>query len=402
MKRVTLNLKIAARSLCNFRLRTSLAVFGVLLGTFSLIVVYSVSDSLALRTRQETESLGKNILVVTSGLVRRFGPSARLISSATTLTLDDALALKEGSVLVGDTVPAGNKPFHITYRQTTLISINVVGVSANFPGVRNFGVGDGRFFTPEEDRDLDRVAVIGTAVAEKLFGAESPIGKNIFIYRVPVRVIGVMEPKGVDISGLDQDNQIFLPVRTYMRRFVNKDYINSIYVQAVSEEDLQQAKKQIEGILGRRHGTVDFTVIDMRDVAEVKRQALDIIGVLGRVAAVVAFLIGGIGILSIMILIVNERKLEIGIRRAVGSRRRDIALQFLIESSFISFTGGMAGAVLGFVGSVLVFKFGGLPFTFSFFSLLLSFLASVLVGIAAGIYPAKRAVGFEPVEIIRG
>ena len=402
MRRVFLNLKIAVRSLCGHRLRTSLAVLGVFLGTFSLIVVYNMSSSLAEKTRAETETLGKNILVVTSGVVRRFGPATRLLSTATTLTTEDSSAIKNYSYQISDAVPSGNKPFHVRYREKTLIAVNVAGVTPNFPAVRSFYPKDGRFFTEEESKNLDRVAVIGSGVAAKLFESEQPIGKHVLIYRVPLKVIGVMEPKGVDISGMDQDNQIFLPLGTYQRRFVNLDYVNTIYVQARDEHSLAPAKRQIEELLGARHGKEDFTVIDMKDVTALRSQAMEIVSVLGKIASAVSFIIGGIGILSIMILIVNERKLEIGIRRAVGSRKKDIALQFLLESSFISVTGGAIGVFAGFTISLLIFSFAALPFSVSLLGLAVSFLISVVVGVSAGIYPAKRATAVEPVHIIRG
>jgi len=262
-------------------------------------------------------------------------------------------------------------------------------------------VKEGTFVSEEDNRELNRVAVIGKNVAEKLFGNETPLGKNILIYRVQCQVIGVMEEKGVDISGIDQDNQVFIPLNTYLRRFVNKDFINSIYVQANDEKSIE-----IESILRKRHkikpgSKDDFTVIDLKDVTELKTQAMDTITVLGRVSSVVSFLIGGIGILSIMILIVNERKVEIGIRRAVGSRKRDIILQFLTESSLISLSGGVAGIVIGFGASLIILRLSELPQVTSLTGLLLSFIVSVAVGILAGIYPSKKATTIQPVDIIR-
>ena len=406
MKRILLNLKIAVRSLLNFKLRTALAILGVFLGTFSLIVVSNLSDSLMIKTEKEAESFGKNLLIVRSGVVRKMGTSTRLLSEATTLTVEDAQAVVQGSRFISDVSASGNKLFPVRYENTVLKSILVVGVPANYPAIRNFPVGEGRFISAEDDRTLNKVAVIGTKVAERLFGKEDPIGKHIFIWRVPCQVIGIMQEKGVDISGVDQDNQIFVPLNTYLRRFVNKDYINSISVQVTDEQFLLPAKTQIEEILRIRHKIKnsqndDFTVIDLKDVMALKTQAMSMIKVLGRVSAVVSFLIGGLGILSIMILIVNERRVEIGIRRAVGSRKRDIVLQFLLEASFISFSGGSVGVVLSSVASILIFWFAHLPFTVSPAGHILSFLASITVGILAGIYPSQKAIRIQPVDVIR-
>jgi putative ABC transport system permease protein len=406
MNRVSLNLKIAWRSLLNFKLRSALALLGVFLGTFSLIVVSNLADSLSKKTQIEIDKLGKNLLIVRSGQVRRFGSGVRLISEATNLTLEDVRIVAQGSALVAAVSPASNKPFPVRYGNVALTSILVTGVMPNFPETRNFNLKEGSFITAGDNTNLNKVAVLGKTVATKLFGDRNPVGNTILIYRVPCMVIGVMEEKGSDLSGVDQDNQILIPLMTYLRRFVNKAYINTIYVQLVDDKTSFSAKADIEQMLRRTHKIGpgqrdDFTVIDLKDVASLKTQAMSMITVLGRISASVSFLIGGIGILSIMILIVNERRVEIGIRRAVGSRKRDIILQFLMESSVIALSGGMVGVLFGFLTSVLVFRLAELPFSTSLPGLALSFAASVLVGMLAGIYPARKATSIQPVDVIR-
>ncbi len=406
MKRIALNLLIALRSLYSFKLRTALAVLGVFLGTFSLILVSNLSASLVRKGEMEIEKLGKDLLVVRSGRVLRVGGSTRLLSEATTLTMADSRAIAEGAATVLDVSPSSHKSFPVRYGSAVLSSILVTGVTSNYPGLRNFHVKEGSFFTAEDDQSLKRVAVLGKKVADKLFGDESPLGRNILVWRVPCQVIGIMEEKGVDLSNVDQDNQIFVPINTFLRRLVNKSFINTIYVQSATGEAMGAAKQQIEEILRKRHSVKhgkrdDFTVIDSKDVMALRKQATEMITVLGRIAAGISFTIGAIGILSIMILIVSERRVEIGIRRAVGSRRRDIITQFLVESSFISVMGGMVGVVLGFVVSAIVFQVTGLPFEISPFGLLVSFLASVCTGVLAGIYPSQKATKIQPVDIIR-
>ncbi|MFP5211739.1 MAG: ABC transporter permease [Acidobacteriota bacterium] len=406
MKRIVINLRIALRSLYSFKLRTSLAVLGVFLGTFSLIVVSNLAGSLARQGQMEIEKLGKNLLVVRSGSVVKVGPNTKLLSQAMNLTLEDARALTETSPFVAAVSPSSSKPFPIRYGGASLSSILVTGAPPNFQEVRSFYANEGRFISEEDDAKLERVAVLGRKVAEKLFGAESPIGKTILIYRVPCLVIGLMEEKGVDLSNVDQDNQVIVPLNTYLRRFVNQTNVNNIYVQVTQPEAMAQAKGQIEATLRVRHKITDpakddFAVIDLKDITALKNQAMSMITTLGRIAAAVSFTIGAIGILSIMILIVNERKTEIGIRRAVGSRKRDIVLQFLMESSFISFAGGTIGVIFGLGVSSAVFSLSSLPFSISAEGILSAFIASVLVGIAAGIYPSRRATTIQPVDIIR-
>jgi putative ABC transport system permease protein len=279
-------------------------------------------------------------------------------------------------------------------------------VEANFQDIRNFHARDGSFVTAQDNNDRNKVAVVGRTIVEKLFGDEDPIGKYILISRVPFQVIGIMEEKGTDVSGADQDSQIFIPLQTFLKTLVNKTNVNNVYIQVTGSEFIPAAKADIESLLRKRHKigpgqNDDFAVIDMKDVLALKTQAMDLITVLGRIAAAVSFIIGGLGILSIMILIVNERKLEIGIRRAVGSRKRDIILQFLIESSIISLAGGTIGVFSGALLSVVLLRALKYPFTLSLTGLAIAFSASVLVGILAGIYPSKKATQFEPVDIIR-
>ncbi|MEI7670953.1 MAG: ABC transporter permease [Deltaproteobacteria bacterium] len=406
MKRIFLNLKIALGSLGNFKLRTALATLGVVFGTFSLVVVGNLSDSLALKTEQEIANLGNNLIIVVSGQVRRHGPSTPLISRATNLTPGDAEAIANNLPAAARAAPSGFKAFPVRRGNTVLKTIAVNGVTPDFGEVRNFEIAAGTPITEEDNRLQRKVALIGSATAEKLFGEENPIGKTILIWRVPCQIIGVMAEKGADIAGNDQDNQIFVPLKTFLRNFVNQENVNIIYVQAVSVEAIEPLRKEIEALLRVRHGIRkemkdDFTVLDLKEVTALKSQAMGLISVLGRIAAAASFLIGALGILSIMILIVNERRVEIGIRRAVGSRKRDIILQFLLESSFISVSGGIIGMAAGFLMSLAIAKVLGYPATVSVPGLLLAFAASALSGIVAGIYPSFKATQIHPVDIIR-
>ena len=406
LRRILLNLKIARRSLVQFKWRTALAVLGVFFGTFSLIIVSNLSGSLAVKTEQEIDSLGKNLLIVRSGIVRRVGAGTPLMSQATTLTPEDARAIRESIPAVADLSAAGYKTFPVRYGNVSLKGILVGGVEPNFQDIRNFHAREGSFISEQDNLDRNRVAVLGRTVVEKLFGDEDPLGKNILIWRVPFQVIGIMEEKGSDVSGADQDNQIFVPLQTYLKVLVNKTNVSNIFVHVTRDDLIPSAKTDMEALLRKRHKigpgqNDDFAVIDMKDVMALKAQAMDLITVLGRIAAAVSFIIGGLGILSIMILIVNERKLEIGIRRAVGSRKRDIVLQFLIESSIISLAGGMIGVFSGALISVILLGVLKYPFTISLAGLAIAFTASVLVGVLAGIYPSKKATQFEPVDILR-
>lgn len=406
MIRLFINMKIAFRSLGNFKLRTALAMLGAFLGTFSLIVVSNLSESLSKKTEMEIAKLGENLLIVKSGIVRRLGTGTNLIGEATNLTIGDAAAIRQNSLFIEDVAPSANKLFPVRYGNTILSSVLVMGVTPGYTDIRNFKVQTGSFFTENDNLSISKVAVIGTKVADRLFGNENPLGKNILIYRVPCQIIGILEEKGVDISGFDQDNQIFVPLNTYLRTFVNKTFINNISVKIIDDKSISLAKAEITNILRSRHKITgakkdDFSVIDLKDVVALSTQAMDMIKILGRVAALISFIIGGLGILSIMVLIVNERRTEIGIRRAIGARKRDIMLQFLMESSVISWCGGTAGLLLSVIASIIIFSIAELPMVISFKGLFITFVATSLIGVAAGIYPAKKAVQIQPVSIIR-
>ncbi len=406
MSRFFLNLLIAMRSLENFRIRTILASLGVFLGTLSLIVVSGVTDSLTEKTENETRKLGDRLLIVKSGVVVSHGPRTRLMSDANTLTVDDARAIGDQILGVEAVSPSGSKVFPVRYQGNVLPATLVVGVTTNFPRVREFRPMQGAFWGEREERDLARVVVLGSKIAWKLFGNEDPVGRYVMVWRIPMQVVGVMEEKGADVSGADQDSQVFVPLSTFLHRIANRDYVDSIFVKIDEESRMMGARRGIVDILRLLHRISpgekdDFTVIDIRDVSALKTQAMRMIGTLGTVSSIISFSIGGIGILSIMILIVNERRMEIGLRRAVGGRKRDIVFQFLTESSLISVAGGTAGMLAGMALNLVIFRVADLPVSSSGIGHLSAFAASVLIGILSGIYPARRATAIEPIEVLR-
>ncbi|MBF0476127.1 MAG: ABC transporter permease [Deltaproteobacteria bacterium] len=406
MRRILLNLTMAMESLQNFKLRSALAIMGVFLGTVSLIVVSNLSSSLIKKTELEAAKLGQDLIIVRSGQVLKHATGIRLLSEATTLKPADAVALLAGSRFLKDVSPSSNKTFNLRSGQLILNSILVNGITPNFEAVRNFHAVQGRFIAEADDSNSRRVVLLGTKVVQKLFGDKDPFGKTILIQRVPFEVIGVMEEKGADLSGLDQDNQVFIPLNTFLKRLVNRDFISAVYVTAMGGQVIDAAAEEMKNILRKRHKIKpgqrdDFTIIDLKDVMALKAQAMNAVNVLGAIAATISFLIGSLGILSIMILMVSERRLEIGIRRAVGSKRRDIVFQFLMESSFISFAGAAVGVVAGVIISLSALTFFDLPVTISPAGFVFSFFASLAVGMTGGIYPAQKALTIQPVDVIR-
>ncbi len=407
MNIIILNLTIAWRSLSVYKVRSAFAVLGVFFGTFSLILVSNLSGSFAEQTKRDLDKMGKNFLIVRNGVVKHFAAKAQLLDEAVNLSIDDASAIINGAKSVKQVSPSCNKVFPVRYKGKAFASVLVIGATPSYQEIRGAFLQKGRFITEMDNNNIKKVVVLGVRVAEELFiGKKDPLGKYILVGKMPCRVIGILEEKGADISGADQDNQVIIPLTTHMKRLASKNFIDSIYVQVENETLIPLAKTEIEYILRIQHKITpdkkdDFTVLDLKDLKELKTQAINMVTVLGKVSAFASFLIGGIGILSIMILIVNERKIEIGIRRAVGAKKHDIIYQFLMEASIISFSGGIAGLLAGLLLTIIIFNLSILPFYISVSGLILSFTASIFIGILSGIYPANNAIAIHPIDNIR-
>ncbi|WP_420265765.1 ABC transporter permease [Candidatus Magnetominusculus dajiuhuensis] len=402
-KNIYLNLAIAVKSLGSFKLRTFLAIAGVVLGTLSLITVANTSRSMELKTINDLERFGKNLLTVKSGLTRGHGSPTDLTASLK-LTPDDARAIKESLPEVKTVAPAATKTFPIKYKNTTVTGTMMMGIPMEFFKLKKIPVGQGRLFT-EKDA-MAKVAIIGSKAAGKLFKGEAPIGKTIFVNQAALEVIEVLEPMAVDLSEINEDNIVYVPLSTFMKRLTNTPTINLIYVEAASEVAAGQLKGEIEALLRQRHNIKkgerdDFTVTDLKDINSMQTKTMKIVVTLGMITSAISFTISSIGILSVMILMVDERKVEIGIRRVVGARKRDIALQFLTEASFISLIGAAAGLIAGIALTLAISSIAKIPFAVSPAGVVVSFVASIVTGIASGIYPSIKAMAIQPVNILR-
>jgi putative ABC transport system permease protein len=265
----------------------------------------------------------------------------------------------------------------------------------------------GTYFTKEEDSRGDKKAVVGYKVFDNLLQRENPIGKYILVYRVPTEIVGVMEEKGTDFTGQDQDLQIYLPLNAFMRRYSNVDYIKGMYIQVQDGVSLMEMKTTLRNFIRSIHKMKpeqkdDFSIFTMEDIVRTQEEGIRLVSILTIIASIVSFLIGGLGIFAIMLLSISERKLEIGIRRVVGSKKRDIILQFLTESVIVALIGGIFGIVVGFIITVIVNYFGEFPFSLYLGNIAISLLISTVVGILAGIYPAMQGTKYEPVSVLYG
>ncbi len=402
------SLRIALSSLATHKMRTILAMLGVFLGALALTGVLHVSLAMERKAVVEVERLGPNLLMAMTGNIRFRRGDMRPDAGNTHFKIPDALALLRGlpSVQNGTPFLAFAMPIRAGDKKTMC---QVVATWANYPDIRSNHAQYGRFFSQDEEDDKALVCTLGPTIATRLFGSpQAAVGQAVYIFRARLRVVGVMEEKGSDVSGTNQDEQIFVPLSTFMRRMSNKNYIHGVYLQLAEGADFEAAKEAAANILRRRHGIDpdkgqidDFRVLTAKDTMQLKQQALDLVQTLGYISSSLSFAIGGLGILSIMILLVRARRLEIGIRRAVGARRKDIIRQFLLESGAMSTAGGAAGTLAALGLLAVVYRLGGFPSVFNIWLITGSLAGSAALGLAAGAYPAWQAANVEVLQVLR-
>ncbi|WP_428564218.1 MAG: ABC transporter permease [Solidesulfovibrio sp. DCME] len=403
-----LSLRIALKSLATHKWRTLLAMLGVFLGAFALTGVLHVSLAMERKAVEETEKLGPNLLMAMTGNIRFRRGDLRADAGNTRFKLPDAEALLRGLPSVVEGVPylAFAMPIRAGDRKTMC---QLVATWPAYPRIRGGAPQFGQFFDQDDEDEKAFVCVLGPTIATRLFGSpEAAVGQSVLIFRARLRVVGVMEEKGADVTGANQDEQVFVPLSTYMRRLANRNYIHGVYMQMADGTDFEASKDAAQAILRRRHDIKadkgqpdDFRVLTAKDTMNLKQQALDLVRTLGYISSSLSFGIGGLGILSIMILLVRARRLEIGVRRAVGARRADIVRQFLLESGAMSAAGGGAGTVAALLLLVVVYRLGDFPAVFSPWLIGGSLFGSAALGLVAGAYPAWSAAHVAVLSVLR-
>ncbi len=399
--------KIALAALAAHRLRAILAMLGVFLGALVLTTVLLVSEAMLLKADLETQRLGPNLVQAAAGQVRFGGGStARVRGLSTTFTLEDAKVLGRSIPWVRVSAPytSASRPVRSGGRTT---QGQIIGTTPSYPDVRAFNPEFGRFFNQGELDNKAKVTVLGFDIATRLFGKpESALGKTVLINTIDLTVVGVMEAKGQDLSGSNQDEQVFVPISTYMRRMNNVDYIAGVYLSLYNAEEESVAMRSMRDIMLQRHkikpgGSEDFSIFSARDANKLRTDALALVRTLGFISATVSFAVGSLGILSIMILLVRARRMEIGIRRAVGASGRNIVLQFLSEAGVMAGLGGFLGVIGSLLLTTIIYMAGSFPFYYSFRLCATVSLASIALGVAAGSYPAWVASKVEVLEVLR-
>ncbi|MFH1624923.1 MAG: ABC transporter permease [Pseudomonadota bacterium] len=390
------------------KLRSILTTLGVIIGVWAVIAMTGIGQGASARVQEEISNLGTNMLIVLSGSTTRAGVRAA-IGETPTITVEDAKAIRQYCPAVNGVAYVNRKVMQVIFGNQNWSTL-VYGVNSEYETVRNWGVSDGRFITKDDERKGAKVAVIGKTALENLFGSgQSPIGQTIRINNVPLKVVGVLSSKGQSPSGQDQDDVVLLPFSTAERRVIGSPIlgtVGAILVSAESFDAIPDAVRQVRQVLRNRHRIThnkndDFTIRSLTEFMDTAKEATKIMTVLLASVASVSLIVGGIGIMNIMLVSVAERTREIGIRVAVGAKRRDILIQFMIEAIVLSTVGGLIGILLGIVGSKFISTLAKWPTVISPDIILLAFFFSLAVGVIFGLYPAQKASKLDPIESLR-
>jgi putative ABC transport system permease protein len=399
--------RIALRALARNKMRSFLTALGIIIGVGAVIAMVSLGEGAKKGVEERFNSLGTNLLTVSSGS-RNFHGVHSGGGSWQRLKAEDAEAIAAQCKAVKYVSPSANSRGQVIYLNKNW-NTSFQGTGDRYPEIRNWEIESGTFFDEYQVKAAAKVCVLGSAVKKSLFEDEDPIGKVIRVKQIPFRVLGVLESKGEAGGFFNRDDIIVMPYTTVMKRLTGEDHINSIDVQAISMELTAEAQRQIEDVLRIQHKIAvgaddDFQVRNMSEIAEGAAESTQILGILLGSIASISLLVGGIGIMNIMLVSVTERIREIGIRMAVGAREKDILLQFLTEAVVLSVLGGALGVAFG-VGSSKLMKFipifAGWKTIVSPAAIALAFVFSASVGIFFGFYPARKASKLDPIEALR-
>jgi putative ABC transport system permease protein len=398
----------AFRILGRNRLRAGLTMLGIVIGVGSVIAMVSIGEGAKEAVRAQVATMGTNVIIVLPGASSVGGVRGGQ-GSVVTLTVADALDLKKKVPLLADTgygrrdvmqIVNGNKNWNAP----------VNGISPSYLTIRDWSFTSGGPITQADMETVARVALVGQTVVENLYEpGEEPVGSTIRIKNVPFRVIGVLAPKGQSAQGSDQDDIIFIPFTTAERKVLGTQFLGSvgaIFAATDRADDLPEAVEGVREVLRNRHRLQadqadDFTIRTQVDIGKVQEGASQTLTAMMFAIASISLIVGGIGIMNILLVSVTERTREIGVRMAVGAKRRHILMQFLIEAMTLSLVGGVLGIVLGILGARTTTIFAGWPTIISPQAILIAFVFSVVIGLFFGLYPANKAAHLNPIEALR-
>jgi putative ABC transport system permease protein len=403
------SVRIAGRALRVNKLRSTLTMLGIIIGVAAVIAMVGVGAGAQARVAEQIQSLGSNLIIVLSGSVTsggiRMGTGSQL-----TISEDDAAAIAREVPLVQVAAPSVRGTAQVVYGNLNWSTV-IQGVTADYFEARDWPVLDGRAVTPEDVDGATKIALVGQTTALNLFGGSEPLDQIIRIKKVPFTVVGVLSRKGQNSWGQDQDDVILIPISTAKKKVLGRSQANpravgSISIKVRPDEDMVEAEDQIRALLRQRHRLQpfqddDFWLRNLSEVLQTQEESSRVMTYLLAAIASVSLLVGGIGIMNIMLVSVTERTREIGLRMAVGARRRHILLQFLIEAVTLSLIGGIIGIALGLGGSRAISYFAEWRTLVNPESIVIAFGFAAGIGIFFGFYPARKASRLDPIEALR-
>ncbi|PKL52291.1 MAG: multidrug ABC transporter substrate-binding protein [Nitrospira bacterium HGW-Nitrospira-1] len=400
-------IRISFRALRVNKMRSALTMLGIIIGVGAVITMLAVGTGARQRIGDQMASIGSNLIMVAPGATTAGGVRMGA-GTQSTLSIGDADAMQKECPAVLYVAPVHSGTAQVVYGNQNW-STGITGTTTNMLSVRDWPLTEGRPFSDEEVRSAAKVCLLGQTVVDNLFGGINPIGQIIRIKNVPFTVIGILDAKGQDPGGRDQDDAIYVPVTTAQKKLFGTAFpgmVRMIMVKAKSAEDLAAAEKQINELLRQRHHIGqkqdnDFTVRNLTQMMQAAEQQTEVMTLLLAAIASVSLLVGGIGIMNIMLVSVTERTREIGVRMAIGAKTWDIRLQFIIEALILSLIGGFAGVIIGISASKIVSLLAGWSTVVSLLSVFMAFGFSGIVGIFFGFYPAYKASLLDPIDALR-
>ena len=398
-------LKIAFKALGNNKLRAVLTMLGIIIGVASVITMLAIGQGSKRSIQAEISEMGSNMIMVHPGGDMRGGVRLEA-DDMESLTLADLEAIRTETRYVSYVSPSVSSAGQAVYGARNTPT-TVYGVSADYLDIRRYRVADGDFFTEQDIRAAAKVCVVGRTVVDELFpDGGSPVGRIVRFGTIPLRIAGVLESKGYNSMGMDQDDLILAPYTTVQKRVLAITHLQEITCSALSEGYTDRAIGEITALLRRNHKLRegqddDFTIHSQQELSNMLTSTSDMMSVLLAAVAGISLLVGGIGIMNIMYVSVTERTREIGLRMSIGARGRDILAQFLIESVLISVAGGLLGVLAGVGASLAVRALVSYPIYIQPWSVLLSFAVCTFTGVFFGWYPAQKAARLDPIEAIR-
>ena len=400
-------LKVAIKAILSHKSRTLLSMLGIIIGVAAVIVMMAIGQGSKESIREEISKMGTNLLTIRPGGDMR-GGVRRDPSEMQTLKLEDYESIRDKAKLVAKISPEVSASGQVIFGGNNTTS-TIYGETDEYLEIKQWKVERGACFTDDDVRKSAKVCVVGATIVKELFGEKCttpPIGKTIRFKNIPFRIVGVLEAKGYNNWGMDQDNVIIAPYTTVMKRIQAQTYLSSIVCSALTEELSDDAIDEITTILRTNHKLKEdaddnFTIRSQQEMMNTMTSTMDTVTIILVVAAAFSLLVAGIGIMNIMLVSVTERTREIGLRMAVGARGMDILLQFLIEAILISLTGGIIGIITGWGISSLVTIVFHFPASIPLWSVCVSFIVCTCIGVLFGYLPARRAANLDPIEAIR-